>query len=391
MTKDKTLDTNEWLERARTLAPAVARWRNDAENERHLPDALFEVLRDAGVFRISTPKAVGGAELDEWAAVEVIEELARQDGSVGWNVMVASNTATIASYLSEQGKKAVFQGGPSSVVAGALLPKGVAQPTGRGYRLSGRWGLASGCHQADWMVACSTVVEHGKPRVHEDGRPDIRTFFVPVSQCEIIDTWRTLGMRGTGSHDWQVADLFVPEELSFPIFLAGARVSGSLFVRDFAAFAVARVAAVALGIARDALESFVELAKTKVPTVGTSTLATQHITHERVGRAEALIRAARAYLHEAVRSLPYTPQWNGELSDDLRATIRLAGAHAAQNAADAVDLMFNLAGTAGIYDTSRLERCFRDVHVATQHINVAPSNVEMVGQHLLGFGLHFRR
>jgi alkylation response protein AidB-like acyl-CoA dehydrogenase len=391
MTIDHLASANDWLVRMRALAPTVREWRDAAERERHLPQALCAALRDAGVFKMSTPRAHGGCELDEICALGVIEELSRQDGSVGWNAMVASNTATIASYLGSEGLKTLYKGGPSTVVAGALLPKGSAQSIPGGYRLSGRWTLASGCHQADWMVACSVVLEQGKPRLHADGRPDIRTFFLPASQCEILDTWHTAGMRGTGSHDWQVAEVFVPEALSFPIFLDGARQVGGLFVRDFAAYAVARVAAVALGIARDAIESLSELARTKVPTVGTSTLATQHVTHDRLGRAEALLRAARSLLYETVRALPYSPSWSTELDDGSRAAIRLAGAHAAESAAQAVDLMFNLAGTAGIYTSSRLERCFRDVHVAAQHINVAPSNIEMVGQYLLGQGLAFRR
>jgi alkylation response protein AidB-like acyl-CoA dehydrogenase len=391
MTKDTADNRCEWVERARALAPAIEQWRDTAEQKRHLPHALFETLRDAQIFRLSTPAVVGGAQVEELTAVRVIEELSRQDGSVGWNVMVASNTATIASYLSYAGLQAVYRGGASTVVAGALLPKGEAHRVAQGFRLSGRWALASGCNQADWMVACSTVMKDGKPCLHADGRPDIRTFFVPVAQCEILDTWHTAGLRGTGSHDWQLADVFVPEELSFPIFLDGPSKPGALFVKDFAAYAVARVAAVALGIARDAIDALITLAKAKIPIAGTSTLATQPITQDRVGRAEALLRAGHAFLYETVRDLPYSPTWDTELSDNLRAAIRLAGAHAAENAAMAVDLMFNTAGTAGIFTSSRLERCFRDVHVVTQHINVAPSNIEMVGQHLLGFGLHFRR
>jgi len=173
-------------------------------------------------------------------------------------------------------------------------------------------------------------------------------------------------LRGTGSHDWQVADVFVPH--------GGAR-----------------VAAVALGIARDAIDTFTALARTKTPALATSTLATQHTTHERVGRAEALLRAARAFLYDTVRALPHSPNWSAALSDDLRASIRLASAHAAQSAAEAVDLMFNAAGTTATYTSSRLERCFRDVHVATQHVAVAPSNIEMVGQYVLGLGLQARR
>jgi indole-3-acetate monooxygenase len=391
MTTHEALESRPWIERARALAPIVERCRDTGEQERHLPRPIFEALREADVLRMSTPRSVGGAEIDEVAAVEVIEELARQDGSVGWNAMVFSNTAMIASYLTAAGLGEVYRGGPSTVIAGALLPKGTAHPVPGGFRLSGRWTLASGCHQADWMVGCSAVTVNGKPRLHPDGRPDIRTFFVPVGKCELIDTWHTAGLRGTGSHDWQVTDVFVPETQSFPIFLEGTNEAGGLFLKDFTAYAVARVAAVALGIARDAIDALIALAKKKTPTVATSTLATQHTTHERLGRAEALLRAGRAFLYETVRALPHSPTWSASLGDDLRAAIRLAGAHAARSAAEAVDHMFNLAGTSGIYTSSRLERCFRDVHVVTQHINVASSNVEMVGQYLLGFGLHFRR
>lgn len=391
MTTDTAARTNEWLEQVRNLAPIVASWRDTGEQERRVPRPLFEALRDADVFRMSTPGTVDGSEVDEMTALLAIEELSRQDGSVGWNAMVASNTATIASYLPAVGLREVYRRGPSTVIAGALLPKGAANPVPEGFRLTGRWTFASGCHQASWMVACSTVMEHGKPRLRHDGRPDVRSFFVPVARCEILDTWRTAGLCGTGSDDWRATDVFVPNELSFPILFDGPGEPGALFVRDFASYAVARVAAVSLGIARDAIDSFMMVARAKTPTVATTTLANQHTTHERVGRAEALLRAGRAYLHDTVRGLPYTPTWSMVLSDDLRAAIRLAGAHAAQNAAEAVDLMFNAAGTSGIYSTSRLQRCFRDVHVANQHINVAPSNIEMVGQHLLGLGLQFRR
>ena len=183
----------------------------------------------------------------------------------------------------------------------------------------------------------------------------------------------------------------MPEERSFPLLRDGPSEPGALYSRDFVAYGGARVAAVALGIARDAIDAFTALAVTKTPVLATSPLAAQHTTHERVGRAEALLRAGRAFLYETVRELPHSPNWSEALSEDLRARIRLASAHAAQSAAEAVDLMFKAAGTTAIYASSRLERCFRDVHVATQHVAVAPSNIEMVGQYLLGLGLQARR
>jgi alkylation response protein AidB-like acyl-CoA dehydrogenase len=391
MTTHTAVKTSAWVERVRTLAPIVAQWRDAGEQERHIPRPLFEALCDAGVFTMSAVKAVGGAEVEEETVLQVIEELARQDGAVGWNVMIASNAAIIASYLPAATLREVYSGGPSTVLAGALLPKGAAIPVSGGFRLTGRWTFASGCHQAAWMLGSSTVTAQGTPCLRPDGRPDVRTFFVPVEACEILDTWHTAGLRGTGSHDWQVTDVFVPEAQSFPVLFDGPSAPGVLSLRDFAAYAGPRVTAVALGIARDAIDTFMALARTKTPALATSPLVAQHTTHERVGRAEALLRAARAFLYETVRTLPYSPTYAEALSDDLRASIRLASAHTAQSAAEAVDLMFNAAGTTASYTSSRLERCFRDVHVATQHAVVAPSNIEMVGQYLLGLGLQARR
>jgi alkylation response protein AidB-like acyl-CoA dehydrogenase len=390
MTTDTAIQWGEWVQRARALAPIVAQWRDAGDQERHLPHPVFEALRDAGLYALAVSRTLGGAEAEDETIVHVIEELSRHDGSVGWNVMIASHGAVIASYLPAQGLREVYRGGPSTVFAGSLAPQGAAIPVPGGFRLTGRWPFASGCHQADWMGGSSAVMEHGTPRLRPDGKPDIRMFFLPVGECEIVDTWHTAGLRGTGSHDWQAADRFVPEERSFPLLVDGSLEPGAFSFSNIV-YAFPSVAAVALGIARDAIDSFKALALTKTPALATSTLATQHTTHERVGRAEALLRAGRAFLYDTVRALPHSPNWSEEVSDEVRARVRLASAHAAQSAAEAVDLMCNTAGTTAIYASSRLERCFRDVHVATQHMAVAPSNIEMVGQYFLGFGLQVRR
>ena len=149
MTTNTAVKTSAWVERVRALAPVVEQWRDAGEQERYMPRPLFEALRAAGVFRMSVPKAVGGAEVEEETIVQVIEELARQDGAVGWNVMIASGAAIAASYLPATALRDVYRGGPSTVLAGALLPKGAAIPVPGGFRLTGRWTFASGCHQAD--------------------------------------------------------------------------------------------------------------------------------------------------------------------------------------------------------------------------------------------------
>ena len=180
MMTNTAIKTNEWVERARALAPVVAQWRDAGEQERHVPRPLFEALRDAGLFHMSAPKAVGGAEVEEETVVQVIEELARQDGSVGWNVMIASGAAIIASYLPATALGEVYGGGPNTIIAGTLPPQGAAIPVPGGYRLTGRWTFASGCHQAAWMLGSSTIMAQGTPQLRPDGMPDVRTFFVSI-------------------------------------------------------------------------------------------------------------------------------------------------------------------------------------------------------------------
>ena len=149
--------------------------------------------------------------------------------------------------------------------------------------------------------------------------------------------------------------------------------------------------AVSLGIAQDAIDSFKDLAAQKTPFASTSTLANPHTTHLRVGQAEALVRSARAYLYDIVRQVEAATSQTQEVVEELGAAVRLACAHCAQLASEAVDLMFDVAGGTSVYETSRLERCFRDVHMVSHHVLISPSNIEMVGQYLLGLGLQMRR
>jgi alkylation response protein AidB-like acyl-CoA dehydrogenase len=267
MTTATAVQRGEWVERARTLVPIVAKWRGTGEEERHMPRPVFEAIRDAGLYALTVPRALGGAEVDDETLLTVIETLSRQDGSVGWNVMIASHAAVLASYLPAKALHEVYRDGPNTVLAGALPPKGEAIPVRGGFRLTGRWSFASGCHQAEWMLGPSTVTEDTRPRLRSDGRPDVRSFCLPVADCQILDTWYTAGSRGTGSHDWQVADLFVPEERTLPLLLDGPLEPGAFSFRNIV-YAYPSVAAVALGIARDAIDSFKELAATKDPRVG---------------------------------------------------------------------------------------------------------------------------
>ena len=381
-----------WLDRARAVAPVIEEWRDAADQQHHLPEPLVDALARAGLYALAAAAEVGGAEVRDERLVRVVEELSRHDGSVGWNVTIASHAAVIASRLPASSLQKAYADDPKrTVFAGGLLPKGTVEDIGGAFRLNGRWSTASGCRQARWLFAPSTIVVDGQPRLRADGHPDIRVFCVPAAECDILDTWDTLGLRGTGSHDFAIEDVIVGEEWSVPIVLDGPLQPGGLHLANLLPYAAPAVGAVALGIARGTIDAFIRLAVDKTPTLGSAPLARQHTVHERVGRAEALLSAARALLYATVRELPRSADWSAPVDDDLKARVRLACGHAAQTAIDVVALLHTAAGTSSIFAGSVLERSLRDVHVVAQHASVAPSNIEMVGQYLLGQGLQIRR
>ena len=215
----------------------------------------------------------------------------------------------------------------------------------------------------------------------------------PKSDCEIEDTWYTAGMRGTGSHDFNVKDVFVPAHRGFPFarFNLGPAEDRGGYNMPFPHVIIPAMASVAIGIARDAIDSFKALAAKKTPRGSATTLAMQHTTHLRLGQAEALVRSAEAYIESVTQEVDgHDYSDNGKL-EELSAAVRLAGAQTVKQATEAVDIVFNLGGGSAIYESNRLERCFRDVHMVSHHIMVSESSIEMVGQYLLGFGLKARR
>jgi alkylation response protein AidB-like acyl-CoA dehydrogenase len=384
---------NTWLEKARGLAEEIERWRDYGEQERSLAPELFEAFKAAGFYGFALSRAFGGDQVRLGSVVEVIEEVSRHDGSAGWNLLIGSLSGAFADYLPEAAAFEIFADG--SVSVGSFAPTGQAVAVDGGYRVSGKWAFTSGCQNADWLMGGFMLMDGGRPKSRPDGRPELRIMFLPKAQCEILDTWHTVGMRGTGSHDFRVEDVFVPADREFSFWDLGrgpAERQSRAYVQPFLPHIGGPVmAAVSLGIARDAIESFKDFALNKTPEAASSTLATQHTTHLRLGEAEALVRSSRAYLYDIVRQVESVTNQGLETTEVVGSAVRLACAYIAQSCTQAVDLMFDLAGGSSIYSSSRLEKCFRDVHVVSHHILISPSNIEMVGQYLLGQGLQMRR
>jgi alkylation response protein AidB-like acyl-CoA dehydrogenase len=389
-----TVSTAEWVDRARSLAPVVEQYRNQSEQQRHLAQPIFDAMAGTGIFEMLVPRAFGGPQATPAAKVRVVEEIARLDGSAGWNATIWTDSGMFADYLPEAAAREIMSVGQGTIIGGALNPTGQARPVPEGLRVTGRWSFASGCHYVTWFVAGCIVMEGDHPRMLDNGGPDIRLVFLPAADCEIIDTWHTAGLRGTGSHDFRVDGVTVPAEhvVPVPLFFTGPTARPSTAYRTpFYDIASAGLAAVGLGIARDAIESFKTLASSKTPAISMTTLANQQTVQQRVGKAEALLRSARAYLYTTVEEISAAHAAGGPITNDDAAALRLACAQSAQNAVDAVDLMFDAGGGTAVYASSRLERCFRDAHMVTHHMMIAPSTIEMVGQYLLGGPLQPRR
>src|SRR3990172_1429706 len=278
------------------IRPVIEQYRDEAEQERKLPEPVVEAMQKEGLFKLLLPKELGGAETDLLTYYATIEKVSSIDSSAGWTFANVATSAVQAAFLPEAGAQEIF--GVGAVTAGSVIPGGRATPVEGGYRVSGRWPLASGCHHAEWLGGNSFVFEGEAPRMGPGGAPDFTFVWFPAKDCSILDTWYSTGMRGTGSADFVVEDVFVPEHRTFPLFTAQARVPGPLYKMDIAAHFFTALTNVGLGIARAAIDSFVELAKVKTPTLSQTGLAARPTVHAEVARAEARYQSARAYMHE---------------------------------------------------------------------------------------------
>ena len=369
------------LEAARGLRPRIIAERDEIEAQRRVPEGLARELAQAGFFRIFLPSAYGGLDLDPADGIAVFEELAQADASVAWCVW-NGNTHWIAAQLAPEAAHAIHAE-PAVITANSTRPSGQAQMVEGGYRLSGRWTLVSGCELASWMVLWAVVHEHGKPRLMASGGPDIRFMLLPAKECEIIDTWTVGGLRGTGSHDVAVHDIFLPAAFAAGFFDPYVLPEPRYRVPPFSRV-IPGLGAMALGIARTAIETLKEIAGAKTPMRTTSMLRDTPDAQTRVSRAEALVRSARLFLYDSVEQLWTRLLATGDVTMEGRAQVRLAASHAVASAVEAVDLMYVAGGASAMYVGCPLERAFRDVHALTLHIGTHPRVMHSTGRVLFG-------
>jgi alkylation response protein AidB-like acyl-CoA dehydrogenase len=380
-------DAEALLAAARGLAPLVDTLRSRFDQDRMLPEPLAQALHAAGLFRMWVPRALGGAELDPLSFLTVIEELSRLDGSLGWCAVIPAGYARLSGALAEDVARTIFAGAGRGILVGTLNPTGKAVAAPGGYRVTGRWGYGSFIAYGEWVLG--NCIEEGAPgpRQSSDGGRDFRLCLFPRDAVEVFDIWHVGGLRATGSNDFQVTNLFVPESHTIPLvdFQPPPRRPGPLYAVPMTSTFVSCIATVALGIARAAIETLTDIAASKI-TAGTSiALRDKPLAQADLARAEALLRSGRAYLFDELGSMWRNAEAGQTISIRERAQVRLAAVHATQCAIQTVDMMYQLGGGASLFQSGRLERCFRDVHAAGQHLAVSPlSNLEPIGRVLFG-------
>src|SRR5437763_5029221 len=284
------------IERARALAPLIAREADEIERTRRLTEPVTSALIENGLYRVLLPQSLGGAEAPPEVFMQILEEVAKTDASTAWCLGQCSVCAMTAAYLDPDAAGEIFNTPPGILAWGAIANE--VQVVPGGYRATARWDFASGCRQASWLGAHVRVREaDGTARMKPNGAPEVRTILFPITDATMYDVWDVIGLSGTGTDSYSVDDLFIPEKFAAlrdePTAL---REKGPLYrILTYAMFGLG-FAAISLGVARATLDAAIELARSKA-SVGLTAMRENNAVQGAIGRTEGNLRAARAYLY----------------------------------------------------------------------------------------------
>ncbi|MEW6474906.1 MAG: acyl-CoA dehydrogenase family protein [Actinomycetota bacterium] len=365
------------IDAAREIAPLIREHSQETERERRLSQVVLKALHETGLLRMTTPRSLGGLETDPVTRALVVEEIGRHGSAAAWTLENPLDWAFLCCRLPDEGAEEIYSGGAGILIAGQFGRPLNATSTNGGYRISGRAPFVSNCYDADWIL--STVLV--------DDNDEMRMVYFPSEECEIIDTWDVMGMRGTGSNDISVTDVYVPRSRTFPMvpdFEPGSHYRGPLYRLPVVGPAASGIPTPMLGVARRALDEVTELARTKTPVESSGLLKERSWAQIQLGRAEAILRSGRLLLLDTL-SEAWRRCIDGEThSLEQKADILLAMTHAMSSAVQAVELACSIAGTTAFRATSPLERCFRDVQTLRHHIFASEHRYGTFGQVRLG-------
>jgi alkylation response protein AidB-like acyl-CoA dehydrogenase len=384
-----TGDDRDWVARARELAPMIEAGARRTETERKIPADILSAMHAAGLFQILLPASLGGGAADLVTFNQMIEAVAAADASPAWCLAQSVASSHTAGFLDPKIAREVF-GAPDSLVAwgpAAGIAKAVA--VDGGYLVTGKWRFASGSANATWMGGHSTIFDApDQPRRDAKGNPVNRTVLFRREQASIRDTWHVMGLRGTASNDYEVADLFVPQDYStWRDSKPDQRQYGPLYNVPMLTLYGVGFSGVALGIARACLDAFMRLAQTKKSGGGvgsTTVLRDNAVIQSRAAEATGRLKSARAFLLQMLREIWETSATSGTFSLEQRAHLRVAITGAMEEARKVVDFAYHSAGTTAIFQGSAFEQRFRDLHTALAQGQAHLSNFESAGQALFG-------
>lgn len=385
---DRTIPQNSpearaLIETARSMAPEIRERADEIEAARRVPDDIVKRLAAAGCFRMSVPRSAGGLEVDPLTNFAVVEELARADASVGWCVMIGSGTAWGLSGVATDELLGKIFAKPEAIVTGFNAVSGVARAVDGGYRLTGRWPFGSGIQHSDYLALSTLITDDGESlRMRPDGKHQWRTLVIPRTDLEVLDTWRTTGMRGTGSHDYTATDVFVPEERSLSL-IDDPRRPNPMY--RYPAFYLHNMGAVPLAVGAAAIEA---MQRGKGPFRADKLMVAVQPNHMLrnvwLGEAAGMVAAARELAHASARSTWQLLADGGELTLQQRAMFRISMAHCFRAGSEAVLKMFDAFGSSAIYAVNPIDRYMRDVQTMKQHGAVAYRIYDRCGPMLLG-------
>jgi len=374
----------EVIARARALQGLVRAEAPRTESQRTLTTPVVQALLDAELFYLMVPAALGGLEVDGRTYLEVVEAIAAADGSTGWCVMIGAEVNGMAgvNLPADVARGMLFQHGPICC-AGSAIPEGAVsiERTGDQYLVSGRCRFASGCQHSAYLFAFAPLCAAGQP-VLQDNAPTMLMPFMAREDLELQDTWQVSGLRGTGSGDFIARAVVVPPEMVATLGQA-PRQPTTMFRLPFGAWLAMGKAAVATGIARGAINACLTLL-TRPPSFATSMLRDEVRIQLQIADAEASLRAARAFLYEALADAWHAAECGRPVTLRESALLRLASVHATKAACEAVELAYHAAGSVALFDASPLQRALRDIHAVRQHMMVADRYRQDVGRVLLG-------
>lgn len=370
-------------ERARALAPLIASEAPEIERTRRLTPDVVNALIENGLYRALLPQSLGGSEAPPEIFMQMLEEIAKADASTAWCLGQCSVCAMIAASLDHDSAHEIFNTAPGILAWGAVAHE--ARAVEGGYRVTARWDFASGSRQASWLGAHVRILgADGAPRKNADGSPEVRTILFPVASAVLHDVWQAIGLAGTGTGSYEVSDLFIPERFTAfrdvpsaliekgPLYKIG---TGSTFSLGFAA--------VSLGVARATLDAAIALARAKHQSLAASAMRDNQAVQGLIGRTEADLRAARAYLYATANAMWRDLSATSTFSQAHRSAVRLASTWTIQQSAKVVDTAYHMAGATAVFRSNPFERRFRDMHAITQQIQARDTHYEDVGKAIL--------